>query len=133
MFQAGVSSVINISEFISAGITILNPPLLRTSKQENSRCASVFSFGAGFQPASVMYTGVELRKEEGLPLNIIFTLQHHFDKKFSAGLNWSALENQPFVCTGWETSRFKFEAGCGYHMNLGPSPSISVIINKINN
>jgi hypothetical protein len=132
MIQAGFSSILKISHTHFAGIKIINPRIFGINPNKTIHAASSVYLGFGWQASELVYVGIESIKEEDRPPAFIFSLQYQFHQKLSAGFNWSTPGNLPFLSAGWKLKNVKIEAGCSYHMYLGPSPSITLMFKKMN-
>lgn len=130
VLQFGMSSIWHVSEKVYTAIRILNPGIFYSNNTERIHPPSIISMGAGMQASSKVYLGLETRKEEDHPLQMLFSLRFQFAEKFFSRFCWSTINNQPFFSTGWKWKDFRIEAGCSYHLALGPSPSLIFIYQK---
>lgn len=130
IIQTVVSSVLELTEEFSSSVTIFNPNVVFRSSENGAKPAGGYAFGIGWQGSPVVYTGIEVLKQESLPLAVMLNLQYQFAKEFSAIINWSTFTNQPGITLGWKRKQIKFEAGGSYHSALGVSPTVSISFEK---
>lgn len=127
---AGISSVWKVSEKVYAGFRLIYPQIFPANKNMQSHPASVYAMGLGFQTSDKVYIGLESEKEEKKPPQIIMLLRYQFDDEFFIRMCWQTASSQPFFSGGLKWKSIKLEAGCSYHLVLGPSPTIMIAYQK---
>ena len=110
---------------------ITNPGIFSSGKKESLRAPTVFNMGFGLQVSEQVYTGLEIKKEEGRSMQSVFALQYWPHDKIVTKLGWSTGNNQPYFTIGWMLNQFSIETGCSYHAALGITPSVSFIYSNI--
>ena len=126
VIQVCLSGIFQVSQDVSLGIRIRNPSLIKP-KFERIKAASASSIGLGWSPSTVLYTGIEVQKEQQHPLSIAVTFRYIFTNNLSVRICWDVSINQPVMILSWKIPSLIFQAGFGYNSPLGSSPSAAIM------
>jgi hypothetical protein len=127
VINAGISTIWHVSEKVFACMQMSNPGIFASGNQKALRAPTAINMGFGFQVSDQVYTGMEIKKEEGRSKQVFFALHYRPHEKIVTKFCWSTGNNQPFFTIGWILKNLRFESGCSYHAVLGLTPSISFI------
>jgi hypothetical protein len=133
LINGGFSTIWNVSEKVFACIQFTNPGIFGSVNKNKLRAPAVFNMGFGFQISEQAYTGMEIKKEEGRAMQVLFALQYGPYERVVTKFCWSSGNHQPYFSISWKIKNIRLESGCSYHPVLGLTPSVSFVYSNTKN
>ena len=126
-FEAGL--IMHFSEKFHGGIQAYNPVGGKLEKATGEKLASVYKMGFGYDASPVFFAGMEVIKEENIPVNCIASLLYRFAGRFFARIGIATESSAVFGGAGWHWNDLRVDVSASYHPQLGFSPGIMLIMN----
>lgn len=123
-FELG--ALAQISEQLSAGVTIYNPVGGFLSKTDNEKLRASYSFGLGYEPSENVLISAVLTKSESEEVSVVAGLIYQFDKRFFARIGLQSGNASPFAGAGIAIGDLRIDITVSYHSQLGISPGMMV-------
>lgn len=127
--ETAIAANIKLSNSATGSFRIVNMQSPLLSKDSNLlRPAAAFHLGIGFSVSQEIYLGFESQKQEGRLPDVAALVIFDVATSYRFRLNWSTRTGQPYFAAAWKMNNLSIEAGLLYHIHLGISPAISIIL-----
>lgn len=115
-----------LTEAVRAGFHVYNPVGGKLSPGVDEKLSGVYSFGIGYQASKDFYVTTQVKKEEGLAVDVLAAMQYDFAGAFFARAGVATQNRMFFGGAGWRTRRIRIAALASIHPQLGVSPGLMV-------
>ncbi len=126
-FELG--TILHLTERLHAGVHVSNPVGGKFGKTRSEKLSSVFVAGFGFDASEKFFTGFEIEKEEGQPVNVHAGLQYKFMPHLLARTGISSATSSVWAGLGFTFKSFRVDISSSYHPQLGISPGLLFLFN----
>jgi hypothetical protein len=120
--------ILHPGEKISVGLELSNPFGGAINKNLGEKISSIFRFGIGYDASEQVSTQIEIIKEENIPVYVNVGLQYSFAAQFFAGIGIESISAAPHGYAGWRRKNIRIDIDASYHIQLGFTPAIILII-----
>jgi hypothetical protein len=124
---SGISMRFHVSEKLITGWELGLPVFGRAGKTNPEKGPQLFKTGFGYEWREDLFLAVQIVKESGLPLNIIPSMEYHYDKHFFFSFGINSNTGSPFFKSGWKKSKLCIQIYTVYEPVLGFSPGLLLI------
>ena len=124
-FEGGL--LMQVSPKVNVGVYTFNPVGGRMGKKGEEKVAGVYKLGLGFDASDEFFTGMEIVKEEGRPVNVCGGMQYRFMNQFFARAGFRSDNASFFGGAGMVIADIRIDVATSYHQQLGFSPSIMLV------
>jgi hypothetical protein len=125
--NAEAGAIIHFTNKLIVGIHMYNPVAAKLSKYEESKLASVYKLGLGYDASESLLISGEIVKEEDKPVNVIAGFQYRFAGQFFARTGFRSESSTVFTGAGVAWKNWRIDVAGSYHPQLGLSPGILFI------
>ncbi len=126
-FEAGI--IMHFTDKLQGGIQVYNPVGGALGKTTGEKLASVYKMGMGYDASTNFFAGIEIIKEEDMPVNCIASMRYRFAGRFFARMGITSESTSVFGGAGWSWNDLRVDVSASYHPQLGFSPGILIIMN----
>ena len=123
-FELG--GIVRLTQKVFAGLEIYNPVGGRLNKT-NDKIRSAYKYGMGYEASENFFIGMEIIKEEDVPININTGIQYNWMKQFYFRLGVATETASSYIGSGFSLKSLQFEIMGSYHPQLGFSPGLMLI------
>jgi hypothetical protein len=121
--------MLHLTPALNAGIHVYNPVAGKIGKNGEEKLASAYKFGLGYDASENFFITAEMIKEEDKAVNIVAGFQYRFSGRFFARAGFISDTRSAFAGAGIAWSFLQLHVSAGYHLQLGFSPGVLLIMN----
>ena len=122
-FEAG--TIAQLTSKLFAGFEVYNP-LGGTLGKTTEKLRSIYKFGMGYEGSDRFFTGMEIVKEEDVPVNVNVGFQYFFIKQFYLKAGIATETTNTYCGAGLSWKNMRLDISVSYHPQLGFSPGLMV-------
>lgn len=123
-FEGG--TILHLTDKLNCGLHV-NNPLGRKIGKTNESLSAVYKMGMGYEASEHFFIGVDISKENSMPVNVTGGFQYQFNKRFFARMGFRSDIGSAFGGAGISWGKWRLDVATNYHPQLGASPSIMFI------
>lgn len=131
-FYADVATLWKSSDKLMLGVGIRNINRARIGSRGEELLPVVFSMGCGCEISEQLSIAAEIRKEENSPVDFRPVLHYYPAPNFFLRAGLASGIASPWVSAGWRRKNFRIDIAASYHLVLGISPGLSLIVHAKN-
>jgi hypothetical protein len=125
--NAGFSVRFHLSEKFITGWELGFPVFGKAGKTNSEKGPQVFKTGFGYESRENLLLAVQIVKVSGVPLNVIPSIEYHYDEHFFFSFAINSNKGSPFFKSGWKKNNVSIQIYTVYETLLGFSPGILLI------
>jgi hypothetical protein len=122
MVNTLISGYLQMNSQLAIGVQAENLMPNKFGVTKSEKLAQVVTLGIGYQPSAMVYTSVELTKEESYPLYATVKLRYMPIDKLALQAGVSTHNNNINIGASFITKKIEVLVGVGYQTRLGASP-----------
>lgn len=120
-FSGGLGLLFKVNPKFSTGIQVTN--MIQTNK---SRLPVILKIGAGYQPSTSVFLGLDFSKEEFVPAAIFLLLSYNYNERFHGGIGFNTSTVTFSGTAGVSWNDYRVDISVGYHRFLGFTPGVTL-------
>lgn len=131
-FYADVATLWQSSDKLMFGVGIRNINRAHIGSRGEELLSVVFSMGCGYEISEQLLLAAEIRKAENSPIDFRPVLHYYPTQNFFLRAGLASGMGSPWMSTGWRRKNFRIDITASYHLALGISPGLSLIVHVKN-
>lgn len=125
--SAYVGICIHVSDKLTAG-SVLGLPIFGIAGKTNpERGPQFFNMGFGYEWRPDLFMSVQIKKETGLPVNIIAYTEYRYEEQFSFAFGIDGLAGSVYFKSGWKKNHLSVQVYSLFEPVLGFSPGVAIL------
>ncbi len=125
--NSGISMRFHVSEKFITGWEIGLPVFGNAGKTYSEKGPQLFKTGFGYECNENLMLAIQIVKISGLPLNVIPSMEYHYDEHFFFSFGINSNTGSPFFKSGWKKNKLSIQIYAVYETVLGFSPGLLLI------
>ena len=126
-FAAG--TLLTLTDKLRGGVCAINPAGGKFGKDHSEKLPSVYSLGLGYDASQKCFIGMEIVKEEDLPVNVNAGVHYAFHQRCFVRAGVAAVTGSFWAGAGLLVNAYRLDVICNYHPQLGISPGLLILFN----
>lgn len=123
--EAGV--LFQVTPQLIFGLHSYNPNSVSIGKDDEERLPSIYTVSLGYETSDKFFAGLEIKKQEDLPVSVNVGLQYQFDQQFFARVGMTSGNSVFYVGAGVQLRDFRLDATASVHPHLGVTPGLMLL------
>jgi len=124
---SGISMRFHVSKKLITGWEIGIPVFGRLGETNPEKGPQLFKTGFGYECTKNLLLAVQIVKSSGLPLNVIPSMEYHYDEHFFFSFGINSNTGSPFFKSGWKKNKLSIQIYTVYETILGFTPGLVLI------
>ncbi|HTB25766.1 MAG TPA: hypothetical protein VK711_10355 [Puia sp.] len=125
--STGISMRFHVSKKLITGWEIGIPVFGKAGEMNPEKDPQLFKTGFGYEYTENLLLAIQIVKVTGLPLNVIPSIEYHYDEHFFFSFGINSNSGSPFFKSGWKKNKLSIEIYTVYETVLGFSPGLMLI------
>ncbi|MCU7551053.1 hypothetical protein OCK74_18180 [Chitinophagaceae bacterium LB-8] len=126
LLAVDAGAIFQFSDELRGGFHVYKPAGTLTGKESETKLASVYEIGLGYDASDQLFLSAIANKVDGLGMQVTASLQYAFTKLLLCKAGISSGSASFFMGAGVELSDFRIDAITSYHQNLGITPAVQL-------
>jgi hypothetical protein len=117
----------HVSDKLTAGWVLGLPVFEIAGKTNPERGPQFFNMGFGYEWRPDLFMSIQIKKEAGLPVDIIAYTEYRYGEQFSFAFGINGLAGAVYFKSGWKKNRLCVQIYSLFEPVLGFSPGIAIL------
>jgi hypothetical protein len=124
-----IGILLHLTDKLHAGINVFNPAGGKFGNDFNEKLATVITVGSGYEASENFFVSTEIKKEEGLPVNVNAGIQYKFLPQLFVRVSIASETSTTYFGIGFIMKSFRMDVIASYHPQLGFTPAMLLVFN----
>jgi len=117
----------HVSDKLTTGWVLGLPVFGIVGKANSERGPQFFNVGFGYEWRPDLFMSIQIKKDAGLPLNIITCIEYHYGEQFFFAFGINGQTGAVYFKSGWRKNRLTVQIYTLFEQVLGFSPGFAIL------